>query len=101
MLLERLVAEFDAVTYFLTRPVEPTNNFAERTLRPYVVARKNSFGTTSEYGERWLERSLSLRMTCKLRDACYARALKEAVTNHLLGKQTNLSWLDSCVYMAS
>ena len=101
MLLERLVAEFDAVTYFLTRPVEPTNNFAERTLRPYVVARKNSFGATSEYGERWLERSLSLRMTCKLRDACYARALKEAVTNHLLGKQTNLSWLDSCVYMAS
>ncbi len=71
VLLLRLMAEFDAVIYFLSHPVEPTNNFAEQTLRPYVVARKNSFGTTSECGERWLERTLSLRMTCNLRGAIF------------------------------
>ncbi len=101
ILLERLKAEFDAVVYFLSYPVEPTNNFAEQTLRPYVVARKNSFGTTSECGERWLERSLSLRMTCKLRDARYSQVLQEAVTEHLAGRKADASWLDSCVYRAS
>lgn len=97
-LLERMLAEFDAVIYFLSYPVEPTNNFAEQMIRPYVVTRKNSFGTTSECGERWIERHLSLRMTCKLRGESYAKILQEAVQLYFQGKPTNTSWLDSCVY---
>ena len=97
-LIERMIAEFDAVTYFLSLPIEPTNNFAEQMIRPYVVARKNSFGTTSECGERWLERSLSLRMTCKLRDESYASVLRDALQKYSEGKLVDTSWLDSCVY---
>jgi transposase len=48
------------------RHVEPTNNAAERALRPAVLWRKSSFGTDSENGSRFAERILtvvaSLRM---------------------------------------
>lgn len=98
VLLDRLVAEFEAVIYFLSIPVAPTNNFAEQMLRPYVVVRKNSFGTTSSWGERWLERSLSVRMTCKLREKRYSQVLKEAVSCDFHGNVTDTSWLNSCVY---
>jgi len=94
-LLDRLMNEFDAVVFFLTQPVEPTNNFAERTIRSYVVARKNSFGVTSEWGEKWLERTLSLRMTCKLQNVPYAQVLKDAFTHRLKGTKPDLSWLKS------
>src|SRR5258707_10780154 len=36
--------------------VEPTNNVAERALRPAVLWRKGSFGSDSEAGSRFAER---------------------------------------------
>jgi len=44
----------------------PTNNFAERMIRFAVLWRKRSYGTKSDKGNRWVERILSLRKTCKL-----------------------------------
>jgi len=44
---------------------EPTNNAAERALRPAVIWRKLSFGTQSEAGSRFVERILSVVMTCR------------------------------------
>ena len=93
ILLNRMEAEFEAVTYFLQYPIEPTNNFAEQMLRPFVVARKNSFGTTSEWGERWLERSLSLRMTVKLQKLSFKEKLYEAVSSLIKGETPDLKWL--------
>ena len=46
--------------------VEPTNNHAERTLRPAVLWRKSSFGTNSERGDRFAERVLTVVQTLRL-----------------------------------
>ena len=62
--------------------VEPTNNRAERALRPIVLWRKGCFGTKSEQGSRYVERMMTVVMTCRLqgrsvltylRDVCLAR----------------------------
>ena len=45
--------------------VEPTNNAAERALRPAVLWRKGSFGTQSDAGSRFVERILTVAATCK------------------------------------
>lgn len=46
--------------------VEPTNNTAERALRPAVLWRKQSFGTQSERGNRFVESMLTVSTTCRL-----------------------------------
>jgi transposase len=47
--------------------VEPTNNHAERMLRPAVLWRKNSFGCQSDGGCRFAERMLTAVQTLRLR----------------------------------
>ena len=39
--------------------IDPTNNHAERMMRPAVIYRKVSLGTQSQHGERFVERILS------------------------------------------
>ena len=46
--------------------VEPTNNTAERAIRPAVLWRKGSFGTDSEQGSRFVERILTVVTTLRL-----------------------------------
>ena len=45
--------------------VEPTNNAAERALRPAVLWRKGSFGSDSEAGSRFAERVLTVVASCR------------------------------------
>jgi transposase len=45
--------------------VEPTNNGAERALRPAVLWRKGSFGSDSEAGTRFAERLLTVVASCR------------------------------------
>jgi hypothetical protein len=45
--------------------VEPTNNVAERALRPAVLWRKGSFGSDSEAGSLFAERLLTVVATCR------------------------------------
>lgn len=45
--------------------VEPTNNAAERPLRPAVLWRRKSFGTHSAAGSRFAERMLTVAATLK------------------------------------
>jgi transposase len=45
--------------------VEPTNNRAERALRPAVIWRKTCFGTASEAGNVFVERLLTVAATCR------------------------------------
>ena len=52
---------------FVEEPVEPTNNAAERALRPAVLWRKGSFGSQSEAGMRYAERVLTFAATCRQR----------------------------------
>jgi transposase len=52
-------------TFVEEADVEPTNNAAERALRPAVLWRKGSFGTQSDGGARFVERLLTVTATCK------------------------------------
>ena len=55
-----------ALWTFVDEPdVEPTNNAAERALRPAVVWRKGSYGTQSDAGDRFVERLLTVTATCR------------------------------------
>ena len=45
--------------------VEPTNNAAERALRPVVLWRKGCFGAFSDWGNQFVERILSVSATCR------------------------------------
>ncbi len=50
-------------TFARVEGVEPTNNLAERALRPAVLWRKGSFGSDSEAGSRFAERLLTTAVT--------------------------------------
>ena len=61
--LDRL---WPALWTFIDEPgVEPTNNAAERALRPAVLWRKGSYGTQSDAGSRFVERLLTVTATCR------------------------------------
>lgn len=52
-------------TFVHIEGVEPTNNLAERQIRPGVLWRKGSFGTQSEAGSRFAERIMTVVATLK------------------------------------
>jgi transposase len=52
-------------TFVQVEGVEPTNNTAERAIRPGVQWRKGSFGTQSEDGSRFVERMMTVVATLK------------------------------------
>jgi transposase len=62
--------------------VEPTNNAAERALRPAVLWRKGSFGCQSESGCRFVERLLSVSQTLRKRRGRVLDYLTEALNAH-------------------
>jgi transposase len=51
--------------FFEIAHVPPTNNHAERQLRPLVISKKLTFGTQSERGSHFIERIFSVVATCK------------------------------------
>ena len=51
-------------TFARVEGVEPTNNVADRALRPAVLWRKGSFGSASEAGSRFAERLLTVVASC-------------------------------------
>jgi transposase len=61
-----LLKNWDSLwTFVRIQGVEPTNNAAERALRPAVLWRKGSFGTQSEAGARFVSSILTVAATCK------------------------------------
>jgi transposase len=90
----RLLREMNSLWVFLAQQgVEPTNNRAERALRFGVQWRKRSLGTASDKGNRWVERIVSLKETCRLRAVSTYNVLVEAVTSCFTEQQPNLTWL--------
>jgi transposase len=76
-----LKVELALWTFVTTPGVEPTNNAAERALRPAVLWRKNSFGSQSQAGSLFVSRMLTVVTTLRsqnrsvldyLVDACCA-----------------------------
>jgi hypothetical protein len=54
-------------TFLRAEGIEPTNNAAERAIRPAVQWRKICFGNQSCDGERFTERILTVTRTCQMR----------------------------------
>ena len=72
-------------TFTRVAGVEPTNNAAERALRPAVLWRKGSFGTQSEDGSRFVERIMTVAASCKQQGRSLLDFLVSAVTAARLG----------------
>jgi transposase len=90
----RLLKEIDSLWVFLHEEgVSPTNNFAERVIRFAVMWRKRSFGTASDKGNRWVERILSLRQTCRLQARATFPVLVDAVDSYFQGTTPDLAWI--------
>jgi transposase len=81
------------------REVPADNNFAERELRPLVIARKISFGSQSEKGARTREVLMSLLHTLRKRGgqttALLERALHALSGDHALNPYDALFKIDS------
>jgi transposase len=93
-LARRLQRELASLGVFLREHgVEPTNNRAESALRFAVMWRKCSSGTESDKGNRWVERTLSLRQTCRQLGQAIFGVLVDAVTSSFQGRQPDLAWL--------
>jgi transposase len=67
-------------TFVRVSGVEPTNNAAERALRPAVLWRKGCFGAQSATGNAFVERILSVSATCRQQNQHLHSFLAEAVT---------------------
>jgi transposase len=80
-------------TFVVEEGVEPTNNRAERALRFAVLWRKMMQGTYNEKGDRWVERMLSVRETCRLQGRPTFPVLVEAVTCYFNGQPPDVSWI--------
>ena len=74
---------FDAFWTFARVPgVEPTNNHAERMLRPAVIWRKTCFGSHADRGCRYAERMLTAVQTLRLRGRPVLDFLADAIHAH-------------------
>jgi transposase len=72
-------------TFVYDARVEPTNNLAERIVRQGVLWRKGSFGTQSERGARYVERILTVCVTCRLQGRSVIEYLRSICHCHLNG----------------
>ncbi len=90
----RLEKEMEHLWCFLQQEgVAPTNNHAERLLRFAVLWRKGSFGTASDKGNRWVERILSVRQTCRLQGKRTFPILVEAMRAWFHDQGPDLTWI--------
>jgi transposase len=71
--------------YTYLEGVEPTNNSAERALRPGVRWRRTSFGSQSERGSRFAERMLTVVETCRRQGRHLLDYLTACIANNLRG----------------
>lgn len=82
-LAENLLTIEPALWTFVHRPdVEPTNNDAERALRPGVIHRKTSFGTDSPRGSHFITRMLSTVESLRRQSRCVFTFLVDLLTTN-------------------
>lgn len=87
---KNLLENFNALWTFLEMDnLEPTNNHAERSLRPSVIWRKKYFCTRSNYGTEYVSRSASINMTCKLQKKSSFNFMCTLLKNHFCGIDTS------------
>jgi len=86
----RLIKHWTATFRFLEDPVlyEPTNNHAERTLRPVVRLRRISQGSRGQAGSDWTQRAASVLATCRLQKKSVWNFFLNAVNANQFGTLT-------------
>ena len=72
-------------TFVTTEGVEPTNNAAERALRPAVLWRKGCFGADSDDGNIFVARILTVRETCRQQERHLLSFLTETIVAYRNG----------------
>lgn len=72
--------------FFDNNNISPTNNHAERQLRPLVISKKLTFGTQSNRGSRFIERIFSVVTSCKQQGRDVLTFVIEAIQNSWMGK---------------
>ena len=93
-LARSLLGEIDSLWVFLEENgVDPTNNRAERALRFGVLWRKRSNGTQSDKGNRWVERILSVRQTCRIKKLPLFPVLVNSIDSYFKEQQPDFDWL--------
>lgn len=83
MATEILKLEAALWTFVQVEGLEPTNNAAERAIRPAVLYRKGCFGTHSPEGSRFVERMLTVVATLKQQNRNVLEFLTTAYDAHL------------------
>ncbi len=83
----RIIKHWPALFRFLDLPelYQPTNNHAERTLRPLVRLRRISQGSRGTPGSQWTARAASVVASCKLQKRSVWQFLHQAVHFNLFG----------------
>ena len=95
-LARSIAREIESLWVFLDENgVEPTNNRAERALRFAVLWRKRSNGTQSDKGNRWVERILSLKQTCRMRAIPVFPILVNAIDAYFKEQMPDLQWISA------
>lgn len=86
----RLIKHWASTFRFLEDPVlyEPTNNHAERTLRPVVRLRRISQGSRGKAGSDWTQRAASVLATCRLQKKSVWNFFLDAVNAKQFGTLT-------------
>jgi len=73
--------------FLVCEGVEPTNNHAERVLRPAVLWRRRSFGCHSIDGCRFVERILTVVQSLRLQKRNVLTFLQDAIRAHRAGEK--------------
>ena len=83
----RLLAADPELWRFVFVPsLEPTDNSAERALRHPVIWRRNSHGTQTDLGSRFVERILTVVETCRQQQRPVFDSLRDALIAHRTGQ---------------
>lgn len=73
--------------FFENPAIPPTNNHAERQLRPLVISKKLTFGTQSDRGSRFIERIFTVVNSCKQQGRDVFAFVTEAIQKYFLNEK--------------
>lgn len=85
---ENILELQNSLWHFFENPdIPPTNNHAERQLRPLVISKKLTFGTQSDRGSRFIERIFTVVTSCKQQGRDVLAFVTEAIQRYFLNKK--------------
>lgn len=85
---ENILSLQNSLWHFFEDPnIPPTNNHAERQLRPLVISKKLTFGTQSDRGSRFIERIFTVVTSCRQQGRDVFAFIAAALQEYFLNKK--------------